>query len=130
MKQIVIYGENRHAKATRTRVACRGVILSEGKLLLVHEEAVDQWLIPGGGLEEGETLEECCIREMAEETGSLVQPEQCYLTIHEYYQPLFPVQKAGRYAAASDRLWSPGRSGSQVETAGGCGEGLLGIPQV
>ena len=86
MKQIVIYGENRHAKATRTRVACRGVILSEGKLLLVHEEAVDQWLIPGGGLEEGETLEECCIREMAEETGSLVQPEQCYLTIHEYYQ--------------------------------------------
>ena len=86
MKEIVIYGANRHEKATKTRIACRGVILSEGKVLLVHEEALDKWLIPGGGLEEGETLAECCIREMAEETGILVQPKQCYLTIHEYYE--------------------------------------------
>lgn len=86
MKEIAIYGENRHEKATKTRIACRGIILSQDQILLVHEEAIDQWMIPGGGLEEGESLEQCCIREMAEETGTIVQPKQCFLTIHEYYE--------------------------------------------
>ena len=86
MKEAVIYGENRHANATHTRVACRGVIIRDGKILLVYEANLDKYLIPGGGVEPGETLEQCCIREMAEETGTVVQPRQHYLTIHEYYQ--------------------------------------------
>lgn len=32
-----------------------------------HEDK--KWSVPAGGLEAGETIEECCIREMAEETG-------------------------------------------------------------
>lgn len=86
MKEIVIYGENRHEKATNTRIACRGVTLRDGKILLVHETNIEKYLLPGGGLEEGETLEQCCIRELAEETGAVVQPKQHYLTIHEYYE--------------------------------------------
>ena len=85
MKETVIYGENRHQEATRTRIACRGVILRDGNILLVYEANLDKYLIPGGGVEEGEDLEQCCIREMAEETGTVVQPMQHYLTIHEYY---------------------------------------------
>ena len=77
MKVIVINGDNRHEKATQTRIACRGLILCEDKLLLVHKEKVDQWLIPGGGLEEGETPEQCCIREMAEETGIEIYSVAC-----------------------------------------------------
>jgi len=47
-------------------------INSEGKLLMIlqgkpHEDK--KWSVPAGGLEAGETIEECCIREMAEETG-------------------------------------------------------------
>jgi 8-oxo-dGTP pyrophosphatase MutT (NUDIX family) len=40
----------------------------------------------GGSALLGEDPLACIRRELAEETGILVQPEQCYLTIHEYYQ--------------------------------------------
>lgn len=51
-------------------------INDQGELLMVlqgkpHEEK--KWSVPAGGLETGETIEECCIREMAEETGYIVE---------------------------------------------------------
>ena len=58
----------------------------EGKLLLTYEVNTDQYFLPGGGLEEGESLEECCIRELAEETGYIVKPVEHFLTIKEYYE--------------------------------------------
>lgn len=85
MKKIAIYGDNRQEEATKVRIACRGVILSQDKIFLVHETNIDQWMLPGGGLEGDETLEGCCIRELAEETGMVVKPEKHYLTIDEYY---------------------------------------------
>lgn len=33
----------------------------------------EKWAVPSGGIEEGETPEECCIREVKEETGYEVQ---------------------------------------------------------
>ena len=89
MKTIEILGENRFPEQTKTRVACRGVVFSQGKILLTYEVNTDQYFIPGGGLEEDESLEECCIRELAEETGYVVKPLRQYLTIHEYYEEWF-----------------------------------------
>lgn len=86
MKTIDIYGENRFAQHTRIREACRGIIIREGKILLTYEVNTDQWFIPGGGLEKGETREACVIRELAEETGCVVAPKGQYLTINEYYE--------------------------------------------
>ena len=83
---INIYGENRFAQHTRIREASRGVVLSGGKLLLTYEVNTDQWFIPGGGLEPGETPEQCCVRELAEETGCAVEPHDHFLTINEYYE--------------------------------------------
>jgi ADP-ribose pyrophosphatase YjhB (NUDIX family) len=37
------------------------------------EPLAGQWSIPGGAVETGETLEACLIREMAEETGFVVE---------------------------------------------------------
>lgn len=86
MNKVTIYGDNRHEKATKERTSCRAVVLSEGKLLLSYETSIDQYMLPGGGLEEGETLPECCIRELGEETGYLVETGEQYLTIEEYYE--------------------------------------------
>lgn len=85
-KTVEIYGENRYAIATKTRVGCRGIIVEDGDILISHECITDQYFIPGGGLEEGETLEACCAREILEETGYVVKPTRHFLTLNEYYE--------------------------------------------
>lgn len=39
------------------------------KILMVHNGDVDTWSMPGGAVEEGETLEQAAVREVFEETG-------------------------------------------------------------
>ena len=60
----------------RPYVGIGAVIVREGRVVLVKrrfEPLAGQWSIPGGAIEAGETLEACITREMAEETGFLVQ---------------------------------------------------------
>jgi ADP-ribose pyrophosphatase YjhB (NUDIX family) len=50
----------------------RAVILDEeNRMLLVkqHHEDKDIWMVPGGGIEEGENSAEAAVREVKEETG-------------------------------------------------------------
>ena len=50
--------------------AAGGVVVDDGgRLLLVHRPRYDDWSFPKGKLDAGETLEECALREVAEETG-------------------------------------------------------------
>ena len=86
METINIYGANRFETFSKTREACRGIVLSEEKILLTYEVMTDQYFLPGGGLEHEETLQECCARELAEETGYWVDSRYQYLTINEYYE--------------------------------------------
>ena len=89
MEILDIYGKNRFEKYTKTREACRGIVVSNEKILLTYEVNLDQWFIPGGGLECDETFKACCIRELIEETGYIVKPLKHYLTINEYYEEWF-----------------------------------------
>lgn len=86
MKEIEILGSNRFETYTKTRIACRGIVINDGKILASREEKVDCWLIPGGGLETDESLEECCVREIFEETGYVVKPLEKFLVMNEYYE--------------------------------------------
>ena len=69
-----------------TRYASRAIIVENGKLLMMHETVSGQWMLPGGGREEGETPEECCLREAMEETGFVVKVKEHFLVLDEYYK--------------------------------------------
>lgn len=85
MKTIDIVGENYSGKWDRSRTACRGIITEGQDILLSYETKNDLWMTPGGGMEPGENEKECCIREIAEETGLTVDVSDCLLEINEYY---------------------------------------------
>lgn len=68
----------------RIRVASRALIIKNNKILLSHEQNTGVYMTPGGGVENGETLEECCIREVREETGYIVSVNSPFVVIDEY----------------------------------------------
>lgn len=86
VKTVEIHGANAYQTFTKTRVGCRGIVIKDSCMLISHEVNADYYLIPGGGLEAGETPEECCAREVCEETGYAVKPVSHFLTINEYYE--------------------------------------------
>ncbi len=54
-----------------------GVVIHDSRVLLVkltYGPAIGKWLIPGGLVDEGETLQEAIVREILEETGISVHP--------------------------------------------------------
>lgn len=81
-----IYGDNYSNITRHCREASRGIIIKDGSVMLCHETRIDQWMIPGGGMEANETPLECCVREVAEETGLVVKPKKCFLIMNEYYE--------------------------------------------
>jgi len=65
----------------------QGAIIRDHHILLIrhkeHASGHDYWLIPGGGLEDGETAEQCVVREMKEEIHLNVKIER--LLLEEYW---------------------------------------------
>lgn len=85
-----LYRTEGQQKIRRVRQGARGIVIDkkEGKsyLLLNYASAEDRYDIPGGGVEEGESLEECCIREVEEETGYQVEILSKVARVNEYHE--------------------------------------------
>lgn len=57
METLEILGDNRFEMVSKTRTGCWGIVVRDGRILVSREVNVDYWLILGGGLEAGETLD-------------------------------------------------------------------------
>jgi 8-oxo-dGTP diphosphatase len=49
--------------------AAGGIVVRDGKVLVVHRPKYDDWTFPKGKAEEGESDEDCALREVYEEAG-------------------------------------------------------------
>ena len=49
--------------------AAGGVVERDGRVLLVHRPRYDDWTVPKGKLDPGESFEDAALREVEEETG-------------------------------------------------------------
>ncbi len=54
---------------TREVHAAGGVVLREGRVAVVHRPKYDDWSLPKGKLDPGESWEDAALREVEEETG-------------------------------------------------------------
>ena len=72
--------ESSNAYPITPRVGVGAITLKDGKVLLVKrgiEPSYGLWAIPGGTLKLGETLQECAVRELLEETGITIKVGAC-----------------------------------------------------
>ena len=49
--------------------AAGGVVMRDGRVAVVHRPKYDDWSLPKGKLDEGESFEQAALREVEEETG-------------------------------------------------------------
>lgn len=85
------YGRLYSETPEKIRIGSRGFLIKNGKILLSHELNTGVYLIPGGGNEGSETDEECCVRELREETGYEVKPLKEILVIYEHFREILYV---------------------------------------
>ncbi len=74
----------------RVRLAVRGLIVRDGRLLLVNAYpggVSDLWCAPGGGVEPHASLPDNLIREVREETGLRVEVGALAL-VNEFHDPM------------------------------------------
>jgi ADP-ribose pyrophosphatase YjhB (NUDIX family) len=73
----VLYGP-RLGKLGQLRFGCCAVIFDDRrqKVLLTRRADNGLWCLPGGAMDPGESVEECCQREVREETGLEVRLER------------------------------------------------------
>lgn len=70
----VIYGE-RIGKLAKLVPSCSAVIFdpTREKVLLTRRSDNGRWCVPAGAMDSGESAEECCAREILEETGLVIR---------------------------------------------------------
>lgn len=80
----------------KIRIRVCGLLLENDSLLLVqlHSPVINKliWTPPGGGLEFGETMDECLKREFAEETGLEIEINHLVHVNEMIYEPFHAVE--------------------------------------
>ncbi len=97
MKKILVMDEKNYAPDLEEicRVAVRGIIFIEGKLLMI-ENNFGEAKLPGGGIEDGEDEYQALLREVKEETG--------YDVIYESIRPFGEIEEK-RLSTQEPMIW-------------------------
>jgi 8-oxo-dGTP diphosphatase len=79
---------NQYGNQLRIRVC--GICIEDHKILLINHSGMNEsnefWSAPGGGLQFGETIEECLKREFLEETTTTILVGR-FLKVNEFLNP-------------------------------------------
>jgi len=65
--------------------ASRAIVVKNNRILMIYTKKLDYYMLPGGGIEDGEKPDQAAIRELKEETGysgKIVKPS---VVIKEYF---------------------------------------------
>lgn len=73
VRDIDIGFENKELSNPIKRVGARGIVLKQDKIALFYKKNMNEYKLPGGGVENGESPEDAFIREVLEETGCKVK---------------------------------------------------------
>lgn len=85
MKRIVIHSNEYERVPVVSRIGSRVLIEDNGFVLFSYLRLRNEYLLPGGGIEKGETPEQCAERECKEECGLITVAKSPELVIDEYY---------------------------------------------
>lgn len=89
------------------RIRAAGILVRDGQILLVRHEKYENsyWLLPGGGVNFGESIEEALIREFKEEVGLSVQVGKLVL-VHDSIPPNHQRQVLNLYFIVSAKQFN------------------------
>ncbi|MEV4281646.1 NUDIX domain-containing protein [Actinoplanes xinjiangensis] len=75
MSRRIDYFDDSDAPAANSIVPSVNVVVADdnGRVLLIHRTDNDNWALPGGAMDFGETLSDAAVRETLEETGIKVE---------------------------------------------------------
>lgn len=85
MIRVVIRGRKCSDEPSYVRIGGRAIIKKDGSYLFSYLTARNEYLFPGGGVEEGESITDGTEREVEEECGLRVSVQEPFLVIDEYY---------------------------------------------
>jgi mutator protein MutT len=91
-----------------------GILVEDEKILLVKQDVTEtrHWALPGGRLEIGETVEQCLVREIKEETGLDIEIKELLYITDRFYGDnhivhiLFLVNRIGGRLRSGEELKS------------------------
>lgn len=66
------------------KIAVRALIIKGSKVFLLHRRDYDMWELPGGGMDNKETIEQALKREIKEETNLIIKPLRLVGVYHNY----------------------------------------------
>ena len=96
------------------RNTARAIVLKGEQILLLYTARYDDYSLPGGGVDEGESIEQGLLRELHEETGALQiqikQPLGLYEEVRPWYKDDFNcvhIKSYCYYCEISDEFADP-----------------------